>query len=153
MDKQLLKQLIERYESASFTVNRIMNAMVRERMPENITEDQLAILRYVRDRGECTSTELADFFFVGKSSITAIIKRLVDKDLIRRLTDEKDRRFTYLSLTPAGDQLVRETTDMIEELMAKYMTHFDNREATQFIETFEKLANILLQEEGGRTRV
>ncbi|HEU4963368.1 MAG TPA: MarR family transcriptional regulator, partial [Bacilli bacterium] len=73
MDKQLLLQMIGRYESASFTVNRIMNAMVRERMPDNLTADQHYILRYIRDRKRCTPSELADFFFVGKSSITAIV--------------------------------------------------------------------------------
>lgn len=153
MDKHLLKQIIERYESASFTVFRMLKAMIRERLPENVTEDQLEILRYIRDRGECTSTELADFFMVGKSSITAIIKRLADKELIKRLIDDKDRRFTYLSLTPTGDQLVREMNEKVEELLSKYMNHFENQEALQFIETFEKLADILLQEEGGRTRV
>lgn len=149
MDKQFLKQMIERYESANFTVNRIMNAAIRDRMPENLTADQHATLRYIRERGLCTHSELADFFFVGKSSITAIVKRLTDKHLIKRLPDEKDRRVTYLSLTEEGERLVADMQDKIEDLLARYIVHFNEQEAQTFIETFEKLAHILIHEEGG----
>lgn len=153
MDKQLLKQIIDRYKTASFNVNRIVNAMIRELMPENLTEEQHSVLQYMKARGACTSSELADFFFVGKSSITAIVTRLADKGLIQRLPDARDRRVTFLSLTGVGERLVEEMEEKIEELLMKYMIHFDDQEAKTFIETFEKLENILIQEEGGRSKV
>jgi len=151
MDKQLLKEIITRYESASFTVNRMINVMVRELLPENLTAEQLEVLRYIRERGMCTSSELADYFLVGKSSITAIVTRLADKSWIQRHPDEKDRRVTYLALTSAGKQLVAENQELVENLLARYMLHFSDTEAKSFIETFEKFARLLVQEEGGRT--
>jgi len=147
METLQLKPLIERYMSASFNVNRVMHALLRKLMPENLTADQHETLCYIRERGTCTSSELADYFFVGKSSITAIVKRLVEKDWIERRPDEKDRRVTYLAVTPAGEQLIEEMQTKIEELLARYIVHFENQEALQFIETFEKLANLLVCEE------
>jgi len=145
MDKAQLSSIIARYEEASFTVTRRINAAIRERMSEDLTLDQYAVMRYMHKRDRCTSSELADSFCVGKSSVTAIINRLFDKNLIERLPDEKDRRVTYLRLTEAGLRLSEEMEDRIRELLSGYLQHFEKDEALRFIDTYEKLARVLLE--------
>ncbi|WP_309121634.1 MarR family transcriptional regulator [Paenibacillus sp.] len=145
MDKAQLSSIIQRYEEASFVVTRRINAAIRERMRDDLTLDQYAVIRYMRKNDRCTSSELADTFCVGKSSVTAIINRLFDKDLIERLPDEKDRRVTYLRLTEEGRRLSQEMEDRIQELLTKYLNHFEQDEALLFIETYEKLARVLLE--------
>ncbi|MCD1260609.1 MarR family transcriptional regulator [Paenibacillus athensensis] len=147
MEHDFLKQLINRYEMAMFTVNRRANAMIRDMMPDNLTSDQLATLRYIRQRGKCTSTELADIFCVGKSSITAIITRLHDKELIVRQPDDRDRRVIYVMLTAEGERYADEMQTQIETLMSRYLHQFSEEEALRFMETFEKLAKLLVESE------
>ncbi|OBZ10092.1 MULTISPECIES: MarR family winged helix-turn-helix transcriptional regulator [Bacillales] len=144
-DRALLKQIIDRYEAANFVVNRRLNAMFRELMPHDLTVDQFTVMRYLRTRDKSTSSELADIFCVGKSSITAIINRLFGKNLITRLPDEKDRRVIYLALTEEGNRLCDGMEDKIQVLLAKYIKHFDEQEALDFITTFEKLAKEMMQ--------
>lgn len=139
-----LKQIIDRYEAATFVVNRRVNAMIREMMPGELTIDQFATLRYLRAQKMSTSSELADIFCVGKSSITAIVTRLSDKNLIKRLPDDKDRRVIYLALTEEGVQICDLMEEKIQQLLSKYMKHFDEQEATAFINTFEKLAKEMM---------
>lgn len=145
-----LKSIIQRYEQAHFTVNRRLNALIRKDMGEEMTLDQYSTIRYILSRSRCKSSELADAFCVGKSSITAIVTRLVDKRLISRIPDEKDRRVTYLSVTEEGKRLSDEVEERIQELLYGYMGQFDGKEALAFIETFEKLAKVLTEPaEGG----
>ncbi|CAM4357624.1 DNA-binding MarR family transcriptional regulator [Paenibacillus endophyticus] len=144
MDRALLKNIIDRYEAANFLVNRRLNAMIRELMPEDLTVDQFSTLRYLRSHDRSTSSELADIFCVGKSSITAIINRLFDKNLIQRLTDEKDRRVIYLTLTEEGNQVCDRMADKIDVLLARYIERFEEQEALGFIETFERLAKEMM---------
>ncbi|WP_281883623.1 MarR family winged helix-turn-helix transcriptional regulator [Paenibacillus sp. YYML68] len=139
-----MKQIVARYEAASFTVNRRINAMIRECMQEELTLDQYSILRYIGDRSQCTSSELAEAFCVGKSSITAIITRLAAKRLIVRLPDEKDRRVTYLALTEEGRRLSDVVESSIQQLLTRLMEHFQPEEAEAFIGTYEKLAKVLV---------
>lgn len=143
LDEQKLEQLIVRYEQASFLVNRRINAMLRELMPEELTVDQLSVMRYLCTRGSCTSSELAEIFCVGKSSITAIINRLFDKQLIQRIPDHKDRRVVYLSLTEQGQQVSEEMKRKVHQLLTRYITQFDTQEGEVFVTTFEKLAQVL----------
>ncbi|WP_138753832.1 MarR family winged helix-turn-helix transcriptional regulator [Paenibacillus sinopodophylli] len=145
MEQAMLKDIIDRYEAAHFLVNRRLNAMFRELMPEDLTVDQLSTLRYLQLHNRSTSSELADIFCVGKSSITAIVTRLFDKNLIQRLPDEKDRRVIYLALTEEGRQICDHMNDKIDVLLAKYIEPFSEQEAIGFIETFEKLAKGMMQ--------
>lgn len=143
MDLMLLKQIIARYEGANFLVNRRLNAMIREQLPNELTLDQFATLRYIRSQEKSTSSELADIFCVGRSSITAIINRLFDKKLIQRMQGEKDRRVTYLTLTEEGKQMNDKMEEKIHEILSHFIQYFDEQEALTFIETFEKLAKVM----------
>jgi DNA-binding MarR family transcriptional regulator len=147
MDTEQLSKLIDRYITANFTVNRRLNALTRDLLPEELTLDQHAALRYLRENGCATSSELAEVFCVGKSSITAIITRLFDKKLIERVPDEKDRRVTYLKATPEGERLTRQFDGKLEELLWKYLSHFTEQEAFGFIELYERFAAALIQEQ------
>lgn len=148
-----MKSVIDRYTAATFTINRRMNALFREAMPEELTVDQYSTVQYIRQRGACTSSELADIFCVGKSTITAIITRLADKRLLSRVPDEKDRRVTYLRLTEEGERLCDQAEETIQQLLEQLIEHFDEEEAELFLTMYEKLARILVQtyekEEGG----
>ncbi|MDF2723778.1 MAG: transcriptional regulator, MarR family [Paenibacillus sp.] len=145
MNEETLKQIVTRYENASFLVNRRLNVLLREVVSTDLTVDQVFMIRYIGARNACTSSELSDAFCVGKSSITAIITRLVDKGLIRRYPDDKDRRVTYLTLTEDGVRAVEQSVDGIQHMLTRYLTQFDEQEAETFIATYEKLAKVLAE--------
>lgn len=149
MDQDLLGSIIMRYEEAQFTVTRQVNAIIRSIVPEEITVDQYAIIRYIHKHGRVTSSELAEIFCVAKSSVTAIITRLFDKELIRREPDEKDRRVTYLALTPRGSEIAVYIITQIQERLSGFIGLFEEEDARVFIESYEKLAKLLSQEERG----
>lgn len=139
------RELVDRYVEATFTINRRFNSVLRDSMIDTLTPDQFSTLRYIRDRQQCTSSDLSHFFGVGRSSITAIISRLVAKKFIKRRIDAHDRRVIYLSLTKEGKELFSEIELRIQELLSGYIDHFSEEEATSFIETYEKLAHVLMR--------
>ncbi len=112
-------------------------------LDEEMTNDQYYLLRYMSKRGVCTSTELASAFMVNKSAITAMTNRLVDKGLMKRTRDENDRRVVYLTLTEQGDAWLKKTEERIHKLVESFIMKFSEQEIESFIETYEKLANIL----------
>jgi DNA-binding MarR family transcriptional regulator len=145
VDNRLCKQAIERYKKAMFTVQRRVNALIRELMPADLTVDQYYVIDYIRSHGKCTSSELAEVFCVGKSSITAIMTRLFDKQLVLRVPDEKDRRVITLLLTEEGERLANELGAKVEEMLSGYMNLFGEEETERFLATFEKLAQVIVQ--------
>lgn len=128
-------------------VSRRINADIREAIGIDITREQHQVLCLIHSRERCTSTFLADILFVGKSSITSIVNRLVGRGWIERERDEADRRVVYLTLTEEGRKVHREAELHLQSLVASYLTHFSEGEVEHFITLYEKLA-VLLQEGG-----
>ncbi|MFD0590462.1 MarR family winged helix-turn-helix transcriptional regulator [Paenibacillus sp. GCM10027627] len=141
LDQNLLRDWILRYELASFIVERRMHAKVRDLMSEDLTVEQFKTLRFLKHKQTSTASELSEIFCVGKSSITAIITRLSDKGLIQRVPEEKDRRVINLMLTEEGNRICEELEERVQAILEEVIQHFDTKEATAFIETYEKLAD------------
>jgi len=139
LDKDKLKELIFRYEVASFSVTKKTNALIREQVRENITVDQFQTLRYIHNHGPCTTSELADVFGVYKGAITAIINRLVDRELVKRVQDQKDRRVICLSVTEEGAKLYQSAQGPIHQQVAEFLTEFSATEIEDFVTSYEKL--------------
>ncbi|CAM4346342.1 MarR family transcriptional regulator [Paenibacillus phoenicis] len=144
------KQLIERYMAAFFEVSKRLNGQIRDMIQEDITMEQFQILKYISSRGRCTSTELADAFGVGKSSITAMITRMVDKGLLQRTRDQDDRRVVYLTMTEQGQRNYDIVQDQIISTVSKYLVHFEADEVEGFISAFERLARLVGEGSSGK---
>lgn len=138
-----IQDLIDRYVAVSFQVNKKAAALVQCQIGDEITVDQHYVLKYIYQTKKCTSTELADAFEVNKSAITAIINRMSDRGLIERTRDENDRRVIYLTLTEAGKNLHEQTEEKVHLLVESIITQFEETEITNFINTYEKLVQIL----------
>ncbi len=143
-----IHDLVERYLSVSFIVMRKAAALVKCELDEDMTNDQYYLLRYIKKKAKCTSTELASMFGVNKSAITAMTNRLVKKGLIQRMRNQNDRRVVYLTLTERGNEWITETEEKIHKLVESFITKFSEREIETFIQTYEKLACILQEMEG-----
>ncbi|MED4205180.1 MarR family transcriptional regulator [Neobacillus mesonae] len=143
MDNNMIQELINRYISISFQVHKKAESLIKCQIGNDLTNDQHYILRYIHQAGSCTSTELAEVFEVNKSAITAIINRMADRNLIDRTRDENDRRVVYLTLTKEGIELYQKAQEKIRLLVESIITQFEEPEITAFIDTYEKLADVL----------
>lgn len=143
MADQGIKDLVDRYIDLSFSVKKRASSLIQEQIGSDLTEDQLYILRYIYRAGTCTSTQLAEYFDVQKSAITAITTRMWDKGFIARKRDNKDRRVIYISLTEKGKDLYLLTEKRVHSLVETLIKKFDQEEITRFIETYEKINRVL----------
>jgi DNA-binding MarR family transcriptional regulator len=144
MNDDKIKELVDRYIAVQFSVKKKAETLIKEQMDSDLTNDQHYTLRYINRVGSCTSSELADEFEVNKSAVTAIINRIWEKGLIKRTRDEKDRRVVYLTLTEKGKELFDQTEDRINTLVGSFISSFEQNEIEQFIKTYEKLNQILI---------
>jgi len=147
MCKKTIEELVDRYIAVSFSVNKRAESLVKEQIGSDLTNDQHYMLRYINKKEICTSSELAEVFEVKKSAITAIINRLWEKGLIQRTRDENDRRVVYLTLTEKGTALFDKTEERIHKLVESLINKFDETEIKQFLNTFEKLNQVLQEKQ------
>lgn len=143
MKNELLMDIVDRYEQANYTINHILNVRIKENLPSDLTMEQLSILRYLYRVDVSTPSELADAMCVGKSTITSIITRMVNKELIERVPSEHDRRVIHLKLTEEGKRQFDELDEVIHNILLPYLNKVEKEEAEQLITILEKLVQVL----------
>lgn len=114
-----------------------------------ITGPQRLVIRIIGRFPSIHARQLADILHLHPSSLTALLKRLERRGLVRRWPDERDRRRWLLGLTRQGQTLNRETPGTIEAAVRRVLktTTRDNLDGTRTV--LSKLAREL--EVGGRS--
>lgn len=138
-----LHELVNRYQLAMNTVYRGVNMLMKDKISPEITTDQFPTLQYIASHENCTSTEIAITFGIGKSAVTAQINRMFEKGFLSRTRDSNDRRIVYLRATDAGKLLVAETEKILYQCLAPVLCNFAEADIQYFLQLLEHLADLM----------
>ncbi len=87
-----------------------------ERSGLGVNQGEAHILAHLAGSGDSTVGELHKAFAHKRSTLTSVLDRLVERDLIRREVRPEDRRSFVVSLTPAGKLVARKIYRHLEAL-------------------------------------
>lgn len=146
MANERMTEIVERYERATYMINRRLSSKVKEGLPNDITPEQLFILRYLKRNNDVSSSELADLLCVGKSTITSIISRMVNKGYVVRTPSQEDRRVVYLSLTEEGDRQHSRIEGTIYHIIEPYISKIGEAKAFEYIAVLEHISEVLMMD-------
>ena len=93
-----------------------------------ITGPQRLVIRIIGRFPSIHARQLADILHLHPSSLTAVVKRLERRGLVRRWPDERDRRRWLLGLTRKGQALNRDTPGTIEAAVQRMLSTTTRRE-------------------------
>jgi DNA-binding MarR family transcriptional regulator len=86
---------------------------------DSISLAQFRLLVVLSSRGQRKVTELADALGVNPSTATRAVDRLIEAGLVDRQPNPRSRREMQISLTRAGQRVVREVTRRRREEIAR----------------------------------
>lgn len=122
--------------------------MMKKHVYTDITTDQFTVLQYISRKEKVTSSQIAEAMGVGRSSITALVNRLVEREMVKRERNKQDRRIVYLKLTDEGEYAVKETEAAIHRYLKKKLAHFPMEDIEGFLLSIEKLATLMDDDKG-----
>ena len=82
--------------------------------------------------------EIGDQTRATSANVTYLIDGLVGEGLVERVQDEEDRRFSYVRLTPAGQELADTLIPIMVEFMDGSTAGFTEDEKHTFIRLLDK---------------
>ncbi|WP_297835635.1 homoprotocatechuate degradation operon regulator HpaR [uncultured Roseibium sp.] len=116
---------------------------IREMLSDcGITEQQWRILRVLEEFGPQDASTLADRACLLLPSQTRIVQTLLEKGLVTRQADEKDRRKQTVAITPAGQAIIEEKLDDAKAIAARIEEVIGKEKLAQLLdilEDFQKL--------------
>lgn len=104
MDRNLFAKTAKLFSQALFY--RIFRPALTELMDGDLTEVQLACLRFVYLHPEPSVGAIADGLSFSNAASAKLVDRLVKKKLVTREEDQQDRRVLKIKLTPDGSELL-----------------------------------------------
>ena len=80
------------------------------------------------------------------TAVSRMLNSIEGKGLITRTVNVKDRRNTYVCLTPAGEQVLADSTQNMEQLRKQMIQRMGHDDVCRLIELWNKLAGIMEDE-------
>jgi DNA-binding MarR family transcriptional regulator len=139
------KLLIEFINTLDLSLKKLQQAVGGETGMSTLTIHQLQYIDAIYELSEPTITEIADRLHITKASVTPGVNKLIHKGYVIKTQSSEDRRVFHVSLTDAGEKLVRAKYQALEEYGEFIRAALSEDEARQFAQTLQKLVKLFAQ--------
>ena len=113
--------------------------------------EQGKILFVLWQKDKITQKELATEIGLAKNTITVMLEKMEKNNLIRRITDEKDKRKSLVILTEHAKSLKKCSDKISDEMLKKMYRGFSEEDIDNFEEYLHRIIrNLEEKEEGDR---
>jgi DNA-binding MarR family transcriptional regulator len=89
-------------------VMRLIRKEMRSRTAPSLSVPQLRVLTFLQHGPGASLARVTEHLGVSRSTASALVDRLVRRQLVSRTVDPQERRCVVLTLTPAGAQHLRQ---------------------------------------------
>lgn len=104
-----------------------------------ISAAQLFVLQQLQYSEPMSLTDLAAATFTDHSSVSTVVSRLVDRELVSRDRAEDDARRLELRLTAAGRALLRRAPAPAQERLVDAIAHLPAKRRQELIESLQMI--------------
>lgn len=106
-----------------------------------LSHAQVSMLYLLLYRDGASVKDISEHLGVTKSAITQLLDPLVDKDLVRRQPDPKDRRIVHLHLTAQGKAMLKKLAKYKFAGLRAALENLTNQELRQLQKLHKKMAD------------
>ncbi|MFK8077428.1 MAG: homoprotocatechuate degradation operon regulator HpaR [Granulosicoccus sp.] len=118
-------------------------APIREMLSETgITEQQWRVLRVLSESGALDASKLADRACLLLPSLTRIVQAMLDKGLVTRTEDKKDRRRQLIKITAKGRKIILDNQARSREISDAFVTVLGKRRYEDLLDSLQALDEI-----------
>lgn len=106
-----------------------------------ITLPQLWVLHEIADAGSCPMLSLSRNLGLKSSTVTGIMDRLVELELVRRFPSELDRRSVLAEVTPKGRRILEHIHAERRRSLINAFGPLSSHERADYLTIIEKVAD------------
>lgn len=132
-----IEKIVRAYDVMSKTINPLPLLKL------DLTPAQFKVLMSFKLSGRYTMTDLSRENAVTVSTMTSMIDRLVQFDMVERCYDERDRRKVLVCLSEKGRQTVTHIMKVRRRALEDFLEGLTEAEVDEFVNSIEKTALFL----------
>ena len=121
-------------------IARMMNTLHKDK---ELSAKQLYYINLIAQKGETTVTELSKQLNISKPSVTGIISRFVDKQIVVKVSLMSDRRSYLIKLSEKGMNIQRKYQRLQDEVFNKITNVITHQEMQTLLKLTSKISKHL----------
>ncbi|MCV9888000.1 MarR family winged helix-turn-helix transcriptional regulator [Metabacillus halosaccharovorans] len=125
MDK---KALFEKWVSFATSAHRVTHELTINVKSDSITPVQYNILEYITVSQPVTPSEISVCQHISMPNTSRELKKLSEKNLIEKFSNEEDRRKQYIRLSEEGEKMMKEAFACIETRFLNRIKNASNKD-------------------------
>lgn len=138
---------MERYEEVLVALRRLIRATDLHSRYLNktsgITAPQLLVMQVLRNLGPQISSTIAKEVNLSQATVTNILDRLEQRDLIERNRSTEDKRKVFVSLTDQGLERIKNAPLPLQEYFVRQFKELPEWEQTMILSSLQRLAGMM----------
>jgi DNA-binding MarR family transcriptional regulator len=109
----------------------------------NLSTSQLLVMEILAADGELTIGRIAGRVGLAQATVTVIVDRLAERDLVVRRRSDADRRQVVVSLTGPGSELFARAPTALQTTFVRNFATLKGWEKTAILSSLERLADLM----------
>ena len=105
-----------------------------------LTIPQVMVLRAIKNLGDVTVGCLSADVSLSQATVTTILNRLEDRQLVERVRSASDRRIVNARLTKQGNQVLGTAPPLLHEAFIDRLESLESWEQTQILSSLQRIA-------------
>lgn len=105
----------------------------------DLTPEQWVLISRLKQDGDLFQTDLANYSFRDKPTVSRIVDLLVQKEIVTKKQDKMDGRKFLVSLTEKGHELVNTAYPIVESSREKGWTNLSIQEYEDLVRILDKI--------------
>jgi MarR family transcriptional regulator, teicoplanin-associated locus regulator len=120
--------LFEKWVSFTTSVHRVTHELTINVKSDSITPVQYNILEYITVSQPVTPSEISDCQHISMPNTSRELKKLNEKNLIEKYSEEEDRRKQYIRLSEEGEKMMKEAFACVETRFLNRIKNASNKD-------------------------
>lgn len=108
-----------------------------------LTPSQLLVLQILDERGETSIGDIVKTTQLSNATITGLVDKMAERDLVSRRRCEEDRRRVWLSLRPLGRQALTDAPRCLQDTFRQRFEATKEWEQAMLVAVLERVASLL----------
>ena len=108
-----------------------------------LTASQLLVLQVLKSRGETLTGDLARAVDLKQATVSIIVDKLQEMQLVERRRGESDRRRVWVRITEAGAAAVKGAPDLLQETFRSRFRHLADWEQASLVAALLRIVSLL----------
>ncbi|QWU16102.1 DNA-binding transcriptional regulator, MarR family [Paenibacillus sophorae] len=126
--------------------SKVTRHLLTEIKPEEITLLQFEILHFLYTEGSATFGQIGACTGMSLPNTSREVKKLIQKKLVTKRADIKDKRVYFVELSPSGKELMTASSSKLERLISGQYAHLNPEDVSEVMQALDLLSEKLLGE-------